>query len=209
MFDIGTGYGYFTEVVKKKFKTFSVSGMDLNHNKLNYGKNTLKLNFNAIYNKIEDESFIKKNEENFDIITSWHVLEHVFDPILWLKNIYRLLKKGGYIILELPNEDDELIKLSSGYSNIVHFQDHVNYFTKNTLQKLFELCGIENYEIKGIQRYGFYNYIDWIRFNTKDKVISDDYRNIKDEPRSEIEKMWIKYREDNLIADTLFAVIKK
>jgi ubiquinone/menaquinone biosynthesis C-methylase UbiE len=211
MLDVGTGYGYFPSRVKKTLKNIEITGLDLNHNKLNYGKNTLNFDFECMFNEIEDEKFIKENEETFDIITSWHVLEHVFDPILWTKNIIRLLKQGGIFIFEVPNEDDELIELSTNYSELIHFQDHVNYFHKINIEQLLDLCEVrkENYQISGVQRYGFYNYIDWLRHGTKDKVESDDYINLNNKPRNELENIWMKYRESNINSDTMYVVIKK
>lgn len=207
--DVGTGYGYFPHKINKKFNNINVYGLDLNKNKLLYGKFQLNLNINLFFDKIEDESFIKENENKFDIITSWHVLEHVYDPVLWLGNIMRLLKSNGRLLLEIPNEDDELIQLVPNYSQLIHFQDHVNYFNKNTLINLLKKCSINNYEISGVQRYGFYNYIDWIRYSEKEKIESDDYININNKPRSKIEEMWIKYRETNLNCDTLYCIIQK
>lgn len=208
--DIGCGYGHWCDTINENYN-FDVVGMDLNLNKILYGKKKLKLNFNYMVDKIENEEFILKNEGKFDLITSWHVTEHVYDPILFISNIMRLLKKDGIFLFEVPNEDDELINLVPEYSKIVHFQDHVNYFNPKTLDILFEKCSIkkENYNIEGIQRYGFYNYIDWIRFGTKNKVISDDYININQEPRSKIEKLWIEYREKSLNCDTIKGIIKK
>jgi len=40
-------------------------------------------------------------------------------------------------------------------------------------------------------------------YDTKSKVESDDYININDKPRSNIEKIWVKYREENFNTDTL------
>ena len=208
--DVGSGYGYFPFLINKKYNNIDITATDLNHNKLLYGKNTLKLDIKCIFEKIEDETFIKNNENKFDIITSWHVLEHVYDPVLWMKNILRLLKKNGICLLEIPNEDDELIELVPEYSKIIHFQDHVNYFYVKNIKQLLKICNIKenDYKISGVQRYGFYNYIDWLRFGTKSKVISDDYRNINNKPRHEIEKRWIEYRESNLNSDTIYIVIK-
>ena len=62
----------------------------------------------------------------------------------------------------------------------------------------------KDYDINCCQRYGFYNYVDWIKYGTKSKVESDDYININDKPRSNIEKIWVKYREENFNADTLY-----
>ena len=38
--------------------------------------------------------------------------------------------------LELPNEDDELLEKAPEYSNLIHFEDHVNYFNKENCIKI-------------------------------------------------------------------------
>jgi len=147
--DVGCGYGYWCHKLNENFD-YEVLGMDLNMNKVLYGKNRLKLNFDFIENVIEDKDFITKNKNQFDIITCWHVLEHVYDPILFIKNILKLLKKGGVFIMELPNEDDELLSISPEYSKLIHFEDHCNYFNRETLKYLFKKCNIKeiNYDIR-------------------------------------------------------------
>ena len=64
------------------------------------------------------------------------------DSLLFLNNINTLLKKNGILLMEVPNEDDELIKLVPEYSKLIHFEDHVNYFTKNTINNLFDKCNL-------------------------------------------------------------------
>ncbi|MBN2856072.1 MAG: class I SAM-dependent methyltransferase [Halothiobacillaceae bacterium] len=46
---------------------------------------------------------LSAQNEQFDIITLSHVIEHVHDPIALLNNLYRLLKPGGTLWLETPN----------------------------------------------------------------------------------------------------------
>mgnify|MGYP003635431913 CR=1 FL=1 len=211
LLDVGTGYGHFPHLVKQDYPNINAYGLDCNYSKLKYGKETCKLNFNFIFDKIENENVVQSFENTFDIITSWHVLEHVYEPILWIKNIMQMLNDQGVALLEFPNEDDELLQNAPEYSNLIHFEDHVNYFNKETVSKLLNDCDISdsNFTISGVQRYGFYNYIDWVRYGTKDKVNGDDYRNINSAPRSKYEKFWIQEREKNLTCDTLLVTIKK
>jgi 2-polyprenyl-3-methyl-5-hydroxy-6-metoxy-1,4-benzoquinol methylase len=42
----------------------------------------------------------------FDLITINHVLEHIIDPIVFLRNACRLLKPNGMIYLETPDQSD-------------------------------------------------------------------------------------------------------
>ena len=211
LLDVGTGYGHFPHLVKQDYPNIKAYGLDCNYSKLKYSKETCKLNFNFIFDIIENENVVQSFENTFDIITSWHVLEHVYEPILWIKNIMQMLNDQGVALLEFPNEDDELLQNAPEYSNLIHFEDHVNYFNKETVSKLLNDCDISdsNFTISGVQRYGFYNYIDWVRYGTKDKVNGDDYRNINSAPRSKYEKFWIQEREKNLTCDTLLVTIKK
>jgi SAM-dependent methyltransferase len=45
------------------------------------------------------------NNEQYDFVYSSHTLEHLADPAAALKNWYRVLKKGGYLILYIPHRD--------------------------------------------------------------------------------------------------------
>ena len=211
LLDVGTGYGHFPHLVRQDYPNIETYGLDCNYSKLMYGKETCNLDFNFIFDKIENNKFIESYRGTFDIITSWLVLEHVYYPVLWIENIMQLLKDDGVVLLEFPNEDDELLQQAPEYSKLIHFEDHVNYFNKDTVTKLLIDCGISNsnFTVTGVQRYGFYNYIDWIRYGTKDKVNGDDYRNINNLPRSKYEKSWIEEREKNLTSDTLLVTIKK
>jgi 2-polyprenyl-3-methyl-5-hydroxy-6-metoxy-1,4-benzoquinol methylase len=42
-------------------------------------------------------------ENHFDLITLWHVLEHLPEPVATLQRIHRLLKPGGRLVIEVPN----------------------------------------------------------------------------------------------------------
>ncbi|RKY83677.1 class I SAM-dependent methyltransferase, partial [candidate division KSB1 bacterium] len=41
----------------------------------------------------------------FDLVMMWHVLEHIENPVLYLKEISRILKENGKLIIEVPNLD--------------------------------------------------------------------------------------------------------
>jgi hypothetical protein len=62
-------------------------------------------------------------------------------------------------------------------------------------------------EFLPIQRYGFFNYIDWVRHNQKDKVLSDDY--IPRENPSWIERQWLQTKKQNFTTDSIAMILKK
>jgi len=61
----------------------------------------------------------------YDFVYSSHTLEHLPDPALALKNWYRVLKKGGYLILYIPHRDlyEKKKTLPSRYN-----PNHTNFF---------------------------------------------------------------------------------
>ena len=75
----------------------------------------------------------------FDSITCHDVLEHVLDPILFLKEAFRVVRQEGKIFLDFPRFHHEAGKH--------HWKkEHIWYFTKEQLTKIFKETGFE--EIK-------------------------------------------------------------
>lgn len=77
-------------------------------------------------------------EGSFDVITMWHVLEHV-DALRWqIQQLYRLCKPGGRIIIALPNYmsyDGQYYKAAWAAYDVPR---HLNHFNEETIIKIFE-----------------------------------------------------------------------
>ncbi len=89
--DIGCGTGDFLSEMKSA--EWSIKGMET-------APEARKI---AETKDIEVLDELWKVEDNFDVITMWHVLEHVHRVENLFENIKRLLKPGGYLILAVPN----------------------------------------------------------------------------------------------------------
>ena len=113
----------------------------------------------SIYSSLEE---IENNR--FDIITLFHVLEHIKDPINLLKNIEQKIKTSGEIIIEVPNADDALLSLynSSAFQNFTYWSAHLYLFTAFTLKKVIEKAGYQINYIKQVQRYPISNHLYWL-----------------------------------------------
>ena len=53
--------------------------------------------------KIEENFAQIKGEKKYDVISMWHVLEHVYNLEGYLKKVNKLLKKGGVLVVGVPN----------------------------------------------------------------------------------------------------------
>ncbi|MBU1147869.1 MAG: class I SAM-dependent methyltransferase [Candidatus Omnitrophica bacterium] len=81
-------------------------------------------------------------DDSFDIITMWDVLEHVPDPMKTLKDVKRVLKPGGLLIVNYPRIDDPLARIF-GRKWWFLLSVHLFYFTPKTLLAYMEKLGFE------------------------------------------------------------------
>ena len=72
----------------------------------------------------------------FDVVTLWDVLEHVANPIAFLRHAGSLLKSGGYLFANVPNLDSVQARVF-GRKWPLLLPEHLNYFNTRSLQ----LCG--------------------------------------------------------------------
>jgi 2-polyprenyl-3-methyl-5-hydroxy-6-metoxy-1,4-benzoquinol methylase/ribosomal protein S27E len=93
-----------------------------------------------IYILEEQIENVSLDPETINIIVSFEVIEHLFSPRDLLVNCFRLLRKGGLIVLSCPNimGFDNLV-LGSTSPSIDH--EHLNYFTPCSLAHLVRDCG--------------------------------------------------------------------
>jgi 2-polyprenyl-3-methyl-5-hydroxy-6-metoxy-1,4-benzoquinol methylase len=82
------------------------------------------------------------SEESMDAITMWDYLEHSPDPLGDLQTCHSLLKKGGVILLSIPNVDSWSYRLLGkkwiGFKNI----EHLYFFSRDTMDKLARQAGL-------------------------------------------------------------------
>jgi SAM-dependent methyltransferase len=53
--------------------------------------------------------------ENYDVVTLWHVFEHIKDPSAALNRIYTILKPGGVLVMSMPNVNSVAAQLGRKY----------------------------------------------------------------------------------------------
>jgi 2-polyprenyl-3-methyl-5-hydroxy-6-metoxy-1,4-benzoquinol methylase len=101
---------------------------------------------------------------DFDIITLFHVLEHVPDPVTLLKQLAEKLNKAGYLIVEVPNANDALLSLykNKSFSNFTYWSCHLFLFTDATLSMVAKKAGLALNCVKQMQRYPLSNHLYWL-----------------------------------------------
>jgi len=140
-----------------------------NHCKKVYGLE-LQKDFSEYFKKCSLEVFndISQLPEKSDVITMFHVLEHIKNPVTLLKNLQPYLNDNGKIIIEVPNSNDALIRLynSKRFQDFVYWSCHLFIFNEQTLKQIAKNAGYKITKFRHIQRYSLMNHLYWI-FNNK------------------------------------------
>jgi 2-polyprenyl-3-methyl-5-hydroxy-6-metoxy-1,4-benzoquinol methylase len=159
--EVGSGYGWFVE--KMQEHGFKVDGIELSEEKRKMAKERSGLNLletNLLVDKLPEEL-----DEQYDVVVMFHVLEHISNPELFLSRAIRTLKRGGKLLVVVPNYYERMKQLSSTFCDFQYFRAHLSYFKPETLRFLFNKLNLRDIEMHGMQLYSFENAMWWLRNN--------------------------------------------
>ena len=132
--DIGAGNGIFLEFVKNK--GWDVAGVELDDSSRNAIEDRLKMNIaKTIYDNQETEKY--------DVITMWHVLEHVYDLKKDIGTIKNKLKKDGTFIIAVPNCESDDAKRYKEFWAAYDLPIHLYHFRPKNIKALFAQFDME------------------------------------------------------------------
>lgn len=131
--DTASGTGYGADILYNIGKAKKVYGIEINDKAVAYAKYKYE-NDNIIYNQgnILNLPF---DDEMFDVFTSFETIEHVNDEDTQMKEVKRVLKKGGLYILSTPN--------NWGLTEF-HVKDYDYFSIKELVSKYFKIQKIYN-----------------------------------------------------------------
>ena len=143
--DIGAGTGDF--LLECKNQNWDILGIEPNE----------KAKATAIGKGITFGETIEQLESNsFDVITMWHVLEHVPDVEHQVAELKRLLKPSGTIIIAVPNFKSYDAKYYKTNWAAYDVPRHLWHFSKIAIEKLFEKQNMNLAEVKPMWFDSFY-----------------------------------------------------
>jgi 2-polyprenyl-3-methyl-5-hydroxy-6-metoxy-1,4-benzoquinol methylase len=188
--DFGCGWGGF---LKTTIKAKKLAGIELRKECIFYIKKNIK--------KIQILDNLNNLNEKYDIITMFHVLEHIPYQIETFKELKKKLTKNGKIIIEVPQANDFLLKLKE-FRKFTFWSEHLILHTENSLRKILEVSGFKKINIKYYQRYNFSNHLGWFI-----KRMSGGHNLYKSMSDSKINKDYSDYLIRKKSTDTLIAIV--
>lgn len=102
--DIGCADGTFTKIIFNKTKAEKIIGIDVLKRSIGYAEKRFAKNKKMKFH-VADVHQLPFRGGEFDAVFCLEVLEHVVDPLKVLQEVYRILKKGGYVIVLVPSEN--------------------------------------------------------------------------------------------------------
>ena len=150
--DFGCGWGSFLSNIKN-YK--SLNGVELRKECIDHIKNKHK--------KIKISNDINYFKKKFDIITMFHVLEHIPYQVETLKILKSKLKNKGKIIIEIPHAEDFLILQDElkEFKKFTFWSEHLILHTYKSLKSILLKSGFKKINIQYYQRYNFSNHLGW------------------------------------------------
>lgn len=138
LLDIGCGTGAFLEVCER-------SGWLVKGTEPDAGARAIAQK--KIKSYIEEDFLEALEEEKFDVITLWHVLEHIHQLNRALEKINKLLANRGKLVIAVPNVQSYDAKYFKQYWAAYDPPRHLYHFSKKTLEILMNKHGIKLDEI--------------------------------------------------------------
>ena len=95
-------------------------------------------------------------DQSFDLITMWHVLEHVDDLHSQVENLYRLLKPNGRLVIALPNFKSWDAQHYKNYWAAYDVPRHLYHFDRETITSIISTDSIRLEKVAPMKWDAFY-----------------------------------------------------
>jgi 2-polyprenyl-3-methyl-5-hydroxy-6-metoxy-1,4-benzoquinol methylase len=152
--DVGCGRGFTLSYLKSL--GFKAHGMEFSDTAAWHARNVLGI-------EVETGDFLNSphQKDTYNAVIFWHSLEHLPSPIEALGRAHELLKKGGLLVVAVPNFDSLQARIFGRHWFHLDIPRHYFHFGKNTLKKELQSQG---FSIVQMNHLGFeQNPYGWIQ----------------------------------------------
>lgn len=146
--DIGAGTGFFLNEMKKH--GWRTNGTEKSEHARNFALERFSI-------KLNSPSEIKNfDEKQFNIVTLWHVLEHIYNLNEYMENLVRLMRDDGFMIIAVPNSNSFDSRVYKEFWAAYDVPRHIWHFSPGQLKLLGEKHGLSLKRIKKMPLDAFY-----------------------------------------------------
>lgn len=144
LLDVGCGVGHFLCVAREN--QWHVTGVEVSKGACEIAQEIFGLNI-----FLGELPALNFKSESFDAVTMLESIEHIEKPGLYLKEIYKLLRKGGLLVISTPNFNG-ISRFLLGFKWRAVSPEHYHLFTVKTLKRILLYNGfyVKNVQAKNI-----------------------------------------------------------
>ncbi|RKF05136.1 methyltransferase family protein [Tenacibaculum lutimaris] len=158
--DVGAGTGDFLKVCKTG--GWKITGIEPSDKAREYAESK---------NIVLYENLNQVENNQFDVITLWHVLEHIPNLVEYIKQLKKLLKPNGVLIIAVPNHKSFDAKHYKEFWAAYDVPRHLWHFSKTAISKLFSLVDMNVEKILPMKFDSYYV-----------SLLSENYKTKKSRP---------------------------
>lgn len=137
MLEVGCSWGKFLDVARDR--GWQVSGVELSQPSSEWARTELGLP--VFTGKLEDSPFV--GSAVFDVVATWHVIEHVPSPMEFLQACRSCLRPGGYLVLKTPNAASFLARVNGEAWAWAQDVSHLYLFPPQSLEDALAKSGFK------------------------------------------------------------------
>jgi SAM-dependent methyltransferase len=138
LLDVGTGFGFFPAEMKSR--GWEVVGVEISEMAMDYARDIFGLT--VLPGPLEKVGF---PEDHFDVVTAFYLIEHLPDPMAFLKECRRIIKPGGLLILRYPHTTPikNMLRLFRIDNRLYDLPAHLSDFSPTTIARCLDRAGFE------------------------------------------------------------------
>ncbi len=136
LLDVGTGFGFF--LAEMKTRGWEAEGVEISQKAMDHAKNALGLTLRL--GPLEQAGF---PDHHFDAVTGFYIIEHLPNPMVFLRECHRILKPGGLLLLRYPHTTPikNLLHFFGIQNRLYDLPAHLSDFSPKMIQRCLEGIG--------------------------------------------------------------------
>lgn len=137
LLDVGCATGFFLDLARQR--GWEVVGTEVSEYGARYARQYFDLDV-----RLGSLGELGFGAQAFDVVTMWDVIEHVVDPTAELREVHRILRKGGLLSIITPDAGSLVARLlGRRWEEFRRVREHVFFFSKHTLDQMLRKTGFE------------------------------------------------------------------
>ena len=148
--DIGCGTGEFLN--EMQLHGWQVAGVERDQQSAEFAQRTFGLEISS--KDLHQNKYLKKS---LDVITFWHVLEHLYDPRETLDMTREWLKDDGIILVAVPNVVSFDARFYGSSWVALDAPRHLHHFTPQSISAMCQTVGLQVLRLAQMPLDAFYN----------------------------------------------------